>query len=204
MTAAQTIMNIILSQNTTSYRLDELKCHEYSELCTLLSNDNYRGCLVELCNKLWNIMKNYYRMFMWHEKSDNLDLETKQKFNQGLNRLWQDVQLKISICFRSMSFEHLKFDEFIEILTVNNRLIEIGQEYCNRSCDSQIMMKATKDQTLAFFKFYHMSHLEELKMFCVLLFSERVCFKSNKHLFMLIKISTDYSYICINIFLFFK
>jgi len=102
---------------------------------------------------------------MWHEKSDNLDLETKQKFNQGLNRLWQDVQLKISICFRSMSFEHLKFDEFIEILTVNNRLIEIGQEYCNRSCDSQIMMKATKDQTLAFFKFYHMSHLEELKMF---------------------------------------
>lgn len=82
-----------------------------------------------------------------------------------MNRLWQDVQLKISICFRSMCFEHLKFDEFIEILTVNNRLIEIGQEYCNRNCDSQIMLKATKDQTLSFFKFYHVNHLEELKMF---------------------------------------
>lgn len=79
--------------------------------------------------------------------------------------MWQDVQLKISICFRSMCFDHLKFDEFIEILTVNNRLIEIGQEYCNRSCDSQIMLKATKDQTLSFFKAYHMNHLEELKMF---------------------------------------
>ncbi len=64
-----------------------------------------------------------------------------------------------------MCFEHLKFDEFIEILTVNNRLIEIGQEYCNRSCDSQIMLKATKDQTLSFFRSYHMNHLEELKMF---------------------------------------
>lgn len=64
-----------------------------------------------------------------------------------------------------MCFDHLKFDEFIEILTVNNRLVEIGQEYCNRSCDSQIMLKATKDQTLSFFKAYHMNHLEELKMF---------------------------------------
>lgn len=64
-----------------------------------------------------------------------------------------------------MCFDHLKFDEFIEILTVNNRLIEIGQEYCNRSCDSQIMLKATKEQTLSFFKSYHVNHLEELKMF---------------------------------------
>lgn len=64
-----------------------------------------------------------------------------------------------------MCFDHLKFDEFIEILTVNNRLIEIGQEYCNRSCDSQIMLKATKEQTLSFFKSYHINHLEELKMF---------------------------------------
>ncbi len=165
MTAAQTIMNMILIQQATSYKREDLKCREYSELCGLLSNNNYRGCLVELCNNLWNIMKNYYRMFMWHEKAGLLDQETKQKFNQGLSRLWQDVQLKISICFRSMCFEHLKFDEFIEILTVNNRLIEIGQEYCNRSCDSQIMLKATKEQTLAFFKSYHMSHLEELKMF---------------------------------------
>ena len=83
MTAAQTIMSIILVQQTSKYKLEDLKCREYSELCGLLTNVNYRGCLIELCNNLWNIMKNYYRMFMWHEKSDNLDFETKQKFNQG-------------------------------------------------------------------------------------------------------------------------
>lgn len=83
MTAAQTIMNIILSQETSGYKIDDLKCKEYNDLCKLISNENYRECLIELCDNLWNIMKNYYQMFMWHEKSLTLDNEIKQKFNQG-------------------------------------------------------------------------------------------------------------------------
>ena len=164
-TASRTLIGVLMTRQPA--KLDELKRKEYGELCAMLTTDDYRGCLTELCNSLWLIMKNYYQMMMWHEEylSEAVNCELSTKFSQGLNRLWQDVQLKISICFRSMCFEHIKFDEFIEILTVNNRLIEIGQEYCNRSCDSQIMLKAAKDQTLSFFKLYHVNHLDELKMF---------------------------------------
>ena len=82
-TAARTLINILLSQQPSTFKLEDLKRKEYSELCTLISNEDYRGCLVELCNSLWSVMKNYYQMFMWHEKSGNLNGDIKQKFNQG-------------------------------------------------------------------------------------------------------------------------
>ena len=165
-TAQQTLINILQQQNKPN-QFDNLKRKEYSELCLLLSQENYRVCLIELCNNLWNVMKNYYQMFQWHNnfiEDEFLKIEFKKKFTAGLNRVWQDVQMKLSVCFRAMQFEHFKFDDFIEILTINNRFIEIGQDYCSRACDSQIMLKATKDQTLAFFKSYHIAHLEEIKM----------------------------------------
>lgn len=82
-TAASTIIDILLNQQSSNFKVEDLKRKEYSELCTLISNEDYRGCLVELCNNLWSIMKNYYQMFMWHEKTQNLSDEIKQKFNQG-------------------------------------------------------------------------------------------------------------------------
>jgi len=169
--AIQTLVDVVHSQHMNVHSLDTLKSKEYSELCSLLTMDSYKLCLVELCNNLWSVMKNYYQMFVWHNNyidDEQLKLEFKKKFSHGLNRVWQDVQLKISICFRAMSFDQFKFDAFIEILTINNRFVEIGQEYCSSRSSfdmSQIMLKAAKDQTLAFFKAFHVAHLEELKMF---------------------------------------
>lgn len=169
-TAIQTLVKILVNSphKSANYSLENLKRKEYSELCLLISQENYRVCLMDLCNNLWSVMKNYYQMFMWHNNyvdDESARVEFKKKFSLGLNRVWQDVQLKISVCFRAMCFDQFKFDDFIEILTINNRFIELGQDYCSRGCDSQIMLKATKDQTLAFFKSYHVTHLEELKMF---------------------------------------
>jgi len=186
-TAFNTLVGLLMQQKQGPFSMDNLKRKEYNELCALLTTDIYKVCLIELCNNLWTVMKNYYHMFVWHnnyclnddvEQDDGSNLllrnEFKKKFTHGLNRVWQDVQMKLSICFKSMCFDHFKFDDFIEILTLSNRFIEIGQDYCssrnsgsnnNTSYDSQIMIKATKDQTLAFFKSYHVAHLEELKMF---------------------------------------
>ena len=44
-------------------------------------------------------------------------------------------------------------------------MIDIGQDFCNKNSDSSILIKTTKDQTVAYFKSFHLSHLEELKMF---------------------------------------
>lgn len=34
--------------------------------------------------------------------------------------------------------------------------MEIGQEFCDYNFDCQILLNAAKDQTLAYFKAYHM------------------------------------------------
>ena len=41
-----------------------------------------------------------------------------------LGEIWLEVQKKLSTCLSSMSFELLKFDEFIEIITMSNKLVK--------------------------------------------------------------------------------
>lgn len=183
--ASNTLIQFIIKKNEglEEKQIEDLNRKEFIELCKLIRYEDYRKVLLILSCSMWKVMKNYYQMYMWHRDyyygsvdGPNIEITDKfaqeqclflnDKFIQGFNRLWQDVQQKISICFGSMCFDHFKFDEFIDILTINNRIIKYGQEYCNnKKTDCSIMIKATKDQTLAYFKSYHISHLEELKMF---------------------------------------
>ena len=56
---------------------------------------------------------------------DNVDLldlnYIVQKFENGKHRLWQDVQLQVDACFRSMNLNEYKFDEFLNIVEIINR-----------------------------------------------------------------------------------
>lgn len=81
------------------------------------------------------------------------------------SKIWEEVQIKISTYFRSMDLVNFKFDEYLEILIVLSRFIELGNEFCNKASDCDIIIQAVKEKTLDYIKFYHLSHLEELKMF---------------------------------------
>lgn len=81
----------------------------------------------------------------------------------GLNLVWKEVQQRTSQLFRSMSFEHFKYDEFIQILTILNKLVACGNEFCSSGSvytspdlTSKILLAAVKDQTLAYFRAIHM------------------------------------------------
>lgn len=78
------------------------------------------------------------------------------KLTADLNRTWQGIQLKLSTFFRSMCLDHFKFDELIDLLIIINRFIELGHEFCNQNSNSRILVDAAKDQTLAYFRAYHM------------------------------------------------
>ncbi|RNA36790.1 coiled-coil domain-containing [Brachionus plicatilis] len=80
-------------------------------------------------------------------------------------KIWEEVQIKISTYFRSMDLVNFKFDDYLDILVILNRFIELGNEFCNKASDCDIIIQAVKEQTLAYINFYHLSHLEELKMF---------------------------------------
>jgi syndetin len=183
--STETIIELINDRKLDSTD-EQLKKKQFNELCSLISYDDYKKCLVKLCIKLWSIMKNYYRMCIWHNKQtkykersiENTKFmkESGKRFKHCLTRIWQEVQNKISICFLSMCFENYKFDEFIHMLTIINKFIEIGHEYIRRSensaestmnnnLEARVLIKAAKDQTLSYFKAYHVTHLEELSMF---------------------------------------
>lgn len=80
----------------------------------------------------------------------------ESKLVGDLNRTWQGIQLKLSTFFRSMSLDHFKFDELIDLLVIINRFIELGHEFTNHNSSSRILVDAAKDQTLAYFRAYHM------------------------------------------------
>jgi syndetin len=185
--ASDSLIQFLTKKTTSAAKQineNDLQQKEFSQLCTLIPFEDYRKLLLTLSCSMWKVMKIYYQMYMWHhnyyyqQQQQQLNQKQKEqstllndKFHQGFNRLWQDVQHKISICFGAMCFDTFKFDDFIEMLTIINRIIKYGQEYCikssnqNKNVDCSILIKATKQQTLAYFKAFHLRHLEELKMF---------------------------------------
>ena len=175
----------LLSNKEISIYLDEIKRKDMHELFKLINVDDYKKVISELCLNLWTIMKNYYRICVWIcgnylnndssanvNKIDDITLMNmiEKKLNSGLHLVWKEVQQRTSQLFRSMCFEHFKFDEFIQILTILHKLVEFGNEFCNNlsqapEVTSKILLSAVKDQTLAYFRAIHILHLEELKMF---------------------------------------
>ena len=72
--AAQTLVDVLAAADSAPQQqvsAEELRRKEYKELCGLVKSEQYRACLVELSQNLWNVMKNYYRMFMWHGKNSS-------------------------------------------------------------------------------------------------------------------------------------
>ena len=129
----------------------------------LLDMASYRHCINELYCNIWQIMRNYYRIYLheldkitmattkdlldddpgkWLTPSSRmssdffLDLRRisyeviEKSVNKArmleacLGEIWLEVQKKLSTCLSSMSFELLKFDEFIEIITMSNKLVK--------------------------------------------------------------------------------
>ncbi|XP_065053173.1 syndetin-like isoform X2 [Rhopilema esculentum] len=87
----------------------------------------------------------------------------KSKLDQGLNRIWQDIQQKVKTLVLATDLAYFKYDDFIRVLDVLSRLISIGDEFCNSK--SQSLQECIRIQTINYFKAYHRATLDELKMF---------------------------------------
>ncbi|CAG2107981.1 unnamed protein product [Medioppia subpectinata] len=156
---------------------------QYSELCRCLTADSFLACLTDLCKALWDMMSNYYRILSFHRESvqpsDELVVQQTgatddedsafnqqfviQKLEHGLGRIWQDVQQKLRTLIQNHNLSDHNIDEFIKILAVAERMVDIGEEFCgNRSEELQHSIKL---QTINYFQNYHKSCMSELKEF---------------------------------------
>uniref|UniRef100_A0A665UD73 VPS50 EARP/GARPII complex subunit n=1 Tax=Echeneis naucrates TaxID=173247 RepID=A0A665UD73_ECHNA len=157
---------------------------QYKDLCTHITLDSYIPCLTDLCKALWEVMLSYHRTMQWHEdlwydtasgsqrtftvvtSSDELVVDrgyVKKKLEHGLTRIWQDVQLKVKAYILGTDMSNFKYDDFIVVLDVISRLMQVGEEFCGSK--SEVLQESIKRQSINYFKNYHRARLEELRMF---------------------------------------
>ncbi|XP_073190045.1 syndetin isoform X4 [Lepidochelys kempii] len=159
---------------------------QYKDLCTHITSDSYIPCLADLCKALWEVMLSYYRTMEWHEKHDrdegtasssvsdgnnvigaeetNFDHSyVQKKLEHGLSRIWQDVQLKVKTYLLGTDMSNFKYDDFIFVLDIISRLMQVGEEFCGSK--SEVLQESIRKQSVNYFKNYHRTRLEELRMF---------------------------------------
>ncbi|XP_010568604.1 PREDICTED: coiled-coil domain-containing protein 132 isoform X3 [Haliaeetus leucocephalus] len=157
---------------------------QYKDLCTHITSDSYIPCLADLCKALWEVMLSYYRTMQWHENHDQDEAVAvssdgsnvigteensfdrsyvKKKLEHGLSRIWQDVQLKVKTYLLGTDLSNFKYDDFIFVLDVTSRLMQVGEEFCGSK--SEVLQESIRKQSVNYFKTYHRTRLEELRMF---------------------------------------
>ncbi|XP_030644754.1 syndetin [Chanos chanos] len=157
---------------------------QYKDLCTHITPDSYIPCLTDLCKALWEVMLSYHRTMQWHEEHDKEETAApsgdgssaegseestvgrsyvKKKLEHGLTRIWQDVQLKVKAYLLGTDMSNFKYDDFIVVLDVISRLMQVGEEFCGSK--SEVLQESIKRQSINYFKNYHRTRLEELRMF---------------------------------------
>lgn len=179
-------MNFISAIHTSAFNvlkenLDQIATDQkllFEQMCESLGYENLPNCLNRLCKSFWRILVCYYQVKLWHQNyklyknqsdiTDN-DNETfndeyiQEKLKKGQIRIWSDIQAKMTIFISSTKLSQLKYESFIQILSLVQRMKKVGSEFCDDP--SQKMLDAMKSQCIEFFKRYHVTCLDEINLF---------------------------------------
>ncbi|XP_059223525.1 syndetin [Stomoxys calcitrans] len=143
----------------------------YEQLCDQVEADKYIPCLISLCKTVWTILSSYYQIVIWHQNyklypldmPDSPDNYIQEKLRKGQSRIWNDILTKICTFLQSSKLNALKYDQFIQVLSVIQRLKKVGQEFCNENSDK--LIETMQLQSEEFFQRYHLCCLEEICLF---------------------------------------
>ncbi|XP_077513179.1 vacuolar protein sorting 50 isoform X2 [Amblyomma americanum] len=151
----------------------DLRKAQYADLCKLVPAERFLGCLVDLCQALWQVMCSYRALLCWHhdrepaeESLRSEDIEARyvsEKLREGLQRVWQDIQKKVTQFLLASNIAGFKFNQFIQVLDIVRRLMDLGQDFCGSP--SEELQQSLRQQSFNYFKDYHRSCMEELRMF---------------------------------------
>lgn len=179
-------MNFISAIHTSAFNvlkenLDQVMSDQkllFEQMCENLSLDNITNCITQLCKAFWRILVCYYQVKMWHQnyklynskdKSNEISDSTfndeyfQEKLKKGESRVWSDVQAKMTVFITSTKVSHLKYENFIQVLSVVQRMKKVGYEFCEDN--SSKMLDAMKSKSIEFFQRYHAACLDEINLF---------------------------------------
>ena len=147
------------------------------------------GNILSLLRSLWGILLSYYKLFCWHklkweeeeENSDSLTVQyNKNKLENGLIRIWQDVQSKVKQFVLGSDLSKFSIDSFLHFLDLLHKLITVGQEFLSvggvhdakqaKDGGSSLLQDSLVTQCSNYFSTYHNSRLASmhLKVFAML------------------------------------
>uniref|UniRef100_A0A3P9AGV4 VPS50 EARP/GARPII complex subunit n=1 Tax=Esox lucius TaxID=8010 RepID=A0A3P9AGV4_ESOLU len=142
---------------------------QYKDLCTVRTPQSMTDGLnemCELCLSLWHCDVSVCPDEAGASETDDSLVDrsyVKKKLEHGLSRIWQEVQLKVKAYLLGTDMSNFKYDDFIVVLDVISRLIDVGEEFCGSK--SELLQESIKRQSVNYFKNYHRTRLEELRMF---------------------------------------
>lgn len=162
-----------------SYAGGDIK-RQYKQICQSIPRDGQINCLIDLSKSLWRIVCSYHQVLTWHmsNPSESSAAESpysskveetfsnqyiKQKLENGMTRMWHDVEIKISTFLAATDLTPLKFEQFVQVLGIVNRLMEVGEEVCGSQTEN--LQKTMRNQCLLYFSHYHACRLDELRIF---------------------------------------
>ncbi|KAJ3650826.1 hypothetical protein Zmor_016905 [Zophobas morio] len=160
-----TSLNVVHSYVTSPEALENTDTsgkNPYKTLCQSVTTDVFIPCLISLCKVLFKIVLSYYQLIKWHYNQDT-DPPNRQKLDHNLTKIWDDVQRKVSSLLLNADLASYKFDQFVQVLGVVHRLIQVGEEFCLSK--SEDLQESIRKQSVNYFKNYHIQRLEELKIF---------------------------------------
>ncbi|EAA06241.5 AGAP000343-PA [Anopheles gambiae str. PEST] len=168
--------------------VEESKKLTYEQMCECVPMDRYVHCLTELCRAFWKILVSYHQIRCWHQNrclyekapggaeaeagtgtgSDRSSAAfqqeyIRQKLESGQFRLWNDIQAKVCVFIGSGRLHALKYDQFVQVLAIVQRLKKVGGEFCDSR--SEKLLGAMQRQSMEFFRRYHAACLEEIGLF---------------------------------------
>lgn len=145
----------------------------FEQLCREVSVDKFITKLIQLCKAFWRILSCHHQITMWHQNfhiypTNSVDAETKEqyikdKLRGGQLRVWSDIQNKVCTYLESPAVHQLKFEEFIQVLSIVMRLKKVGLEFCGDA--SQKLLETIRKQSEAYFLRYHRQCLDEIGLF---------------------------------------
>ncbi|XP_014033994.1 syndetin isoform X2 [Salmo salar] len=124
---------------------------QYRDLCTHITPDSYFPCLSDLCKALWEVMLSYHRTMQWHEKHDKEDSGTATDETGAADT----AEAVVDHSYVKKKLEHG--------LTRIWQADAIGGGFCGSK--SELLQESIKRQSVNYFKNYHRTRLEELRMF---------------------------------------
>lgn len=161
----------------------------FEQLCEKIPTERYISCLINLCKAFWRILVSYHQVILWHNnhnltqnlrtgnqneatsssiscaqsRTNSAEFMINEKLKRCQYRLWNDIQSKICIFLANSKLNQLKYDNFIQVLSIIQRLKKVGYEFCEDN--SEKLMSSIRSLSMDFFQRYHISCLEEVNLF---------------------------------------